>query len=98
MFVSTCNSKIDILGLKSMIFFIEEINNAIIMKLYYDYNYYCIYGCVQDNLKFVNICISFTWLCCCNVNFKLWMVTFYATADILPLVGIEYSGCQGRGL
>lgn len=26
------------------------------------------------------------------------MVTFYATADILPLVGIEYSGCQGRGL
>lgn len=41
-----------------MIFFIEEINNAIIMKLYHDYNYYCIYGCVQDNLKFVNICIS----------------------------------------
>lgn len=53
MFVSTCNSKIDILGLKSMIFFIEEINNAIIMKLYHDYNYNCIYGCVQDNLKFV---------------------------------------------
>lgn len=36
-----------------MIFFIEEINNAIIMKLYHDYNYNCIYGCVQDNLKFV---------------------------------------------
>lgn len=43
-----------------MIFFIEEINNATIMKLYHDYDYYCIYGCVQDNLKFVNICISFT--------------------------------------
>lgn len=46
MFVFICNSEVDILGLKLMIFFIEEINNVIIMKLYYDYNYYCIYGCV----------------------------------------------------